>query len=75
MNIDRFNQTSHIVEVLIESIFIEFCLDFLLNQAVNFVYVVNIIRINPDYSDNVEEISPLVVEVRVSKYGLIDVVK
>ena len=75
MNIDRFNQTSHIVEVLIESIFIEFCLDFLLNQAVNFVYVVNIIRINPDYSDNVEEISTLVVEVRVSKYCLIDVVK
>ena len=75
MNIDRFNQTSHIVEVLIESIFIEFCLDFLLNQTVYFVYVVNIIRINPDYSDNVEEISPLVVEVRVSKYGLIDVVK
>ena len=75
MNIDRFNQTSHIVEVLIESIFIEFCLDFLLNQTVNFVYVVNIIRINPDYCDDIEEISTLVVEFRVSKYGLIDVVK
>lgn len=75
MNIDRLNQPSYIVEILVEGIFIEIRLDFVLNQAINFVYIVNIVRIDPDYGNNIEEIPPFVVEIRVGKYGLIDIVK